>query len=327
MSEQENKKTESKDLVKKDENELVKMGVSTGMVISGNFDFTEDEALAGMSPVIQGYMKSYRYFMRSINGVFEIRDNQTDEIIEKLETIDKAIIIYAHHTKTLTRGAMQGRIGKMSEWPDEDRDLVALSYDEKSKGSFVIAGVEDYLRKPLWSAVKTRVFVFAMFPSLKTGSEVVACSFGITTDTVKKPGSLANYRLAIGNIRKSDGQPANLPMQFLLGEIYHVPDENEDGEGYRRVCFRLKMNKNGSPCLAYTDAQTYREHPRGMQLHAKVKKSHDIAVEYAESGDMPMLSHSSIPAVSNPAVKSINGSDVVGMAFADDDSVTDDIPF
>lgn len=286
------------------------------LVVAGDHGgFTEQEAVDGMPPVVQSYVKSYPFFLRSDNGTFELRDNRKedkDSVVWTGPAIDSAVLYLGHHTKTLRLGDVRGLETDSDTWSDEDKELVALSYDARSKGNFEINGYGDYLRKPLWDKVGTRLYVFGIFKNLPSGLNPVACSFGITADSIKKPGSFSNLRLQIERIRLGNGEPANFPLQYLVCELHHTPDKDATGKkSYQRVAFGL-AKKDGKIMTAFDSKEQYLKDPRGLEMFRKIKKTHDAAVEYAESGSMPM---------SNGVQKPVNH------AASPDSEFKDDVPF
>lgn len=265
----------------------------TALVVDGDHGgFTEDDASGGMSPVMQSYVKSYPYFLRSDNGTFELRDNNaqdpTKEVIWTGPSIPKAILYLGHHTKTLRRGDIEGLETDPDSWTDEQKELVAISYNQTSNGNFILNGFGEYLRKPLRDKVSTRLYVFAVFPELPSKLAPVACSFGITADSIKKPGSFSNLRLAVEKILLANKQPAMFPLQYLMCELGHVPDKDASGKkSYHRVTFALKK-VSGAIVTAFESRAQYMSHPLGYRMWDKIKKTHDAAVKYAESGQMAM---------------------------------------
>src|SRR4030042_1244083 len=162
--------------------------------------FSPDEALGGMDEVYQGYVKQYPFFMRSNNaGQFEMRDNATDKIVfeSKLGETLKCVIIFAHHTRVLLAGNRDNRQDDIDLWPDEAKEVLAMSYDDKSPGNFTLNGLGEYLNKPKREAVSSKLNLIAVFPELESGAQPVFCSFGITSDDYKRPNTLASIRLEL----------------------------------------------------------------------------------------------------------------------------------
>lgn len=272
--------------------------------------FTEEEALGGMAPVFQGYVKKYKFFMYSNNaGGFAMIDNETDRevIVSEIGQRIKAIILFAHHVKILQKGHEARLTDSPSKWPEEMKEVLAMSYDDASPGNFIVNGFENYLKKPDREFTSTKLYVIAVFPDLPSGWEPVICSFGITSDSPKRPNTLSTARLALSQFNRKSG--ANIPLNFVYTEMFFVADKNANEETYQRPGFSLPT-KDGIPYPAFNSIEHYRAHISGEKLLREVIKNHKEAVRAKE------LDKSSIPV--KPTESQYNNS------F---DDLDDEIPF
>jgi len=244
--------------------------------------FTEDEALGGMAPVFQGYVKKYKYFMYSNNaGGFAMIDNEADKeiFVSEIGQKIKSIILFAHHVKVLQRGHVERLTDSPSKWPEEMKEVLAMSYDDASPGNFIVNNFENYLKKPDREFTSTKLYVIAIFPDLPSGWEPVICSFGITSDSPKRPNTLATARLALNQFNRKSG--ANLPLQFVYVEMFFVADKNANDETYQRPGFSLP-NKEGIPFPAWNSVAHYKAHHAGEKLVREVIRNHEEAVKAKE---------------------------------------------
>lgn len=273
--------------------------------------FSEEEALGGMAPVFQGYVKKYKYFMYSNNaGGFAMIDNESDKeiFVSEIGQKIKAIILFAHHVKVLQKGHLARLTDSPSKWTDEMKEVMAMSYDDASPGNFIVNGFENYLKKPDREFTSTKLYVIAIFPDLPSGMEPVVCSFGITSDSPKRPNTIATTRLELSQFNRKAG--INIPLNFVYCAMFFVADKNANEETYQRPGFMLPKNNDGLPYPVFESIEQYRKSAIGEKLLREVIQNHKEAVRAKE------LDRSSVPV--KPAESQYNNS------F---DDLGDEIPF
>ncbi len=312
------------------ENELMQT-TGSQLVVPASFlenGFTEDEALSGMPPADQSYLKSFPYFIRSKNGSFEIRDNAKDEPVWSGNEIKGAIVYFGHEISRLKLGHVKGLQTDEKTWSDEDKEVVAISYDRQSQGNFPFGGHESFLgrqHKDIHPKMK-RLYIFIVAPSLKLENKfgVIAGSFGISTakgfSGVRK--ELDQLTIPVTENGKTVMKKANLPLPFVKVDIKFVPETNANGDDFQRITFEFSKNeKTGGLDFAFKSPQHYRESGMGLALLEKIIESHKAAVELAEKNQLMMSSGQSEKTVQG--LESM-GTDVTSEINADSD---DDIPF
>jgi hypothetical protein len=238
--------------------------------------FTEEEALGGMSPIQEGYLKSFKYFLSrpSTLGKFQIVNNATDEVVWEGDKIEKAVIYYGHEVMRLKRGHVEAHGKNEADFTEEENEILAVTYDpKKSKGNFESNGYGEYLtnlHKDIQGKM-TRLYLVMIIPSLKDkiGVELVAASFSVTTS--KSFRDLVKQKDQYG-----------VPLPFLYANIGFKEDKSEKGQVYQRIVFDLPKDANGFPLPVFESREQYLSSKRGLNLLNEIILTHKGAVENAE---------------------------------------------
>jgi len=239
--------------------------------------FTEEEALGGMSPIQEGYLKSFKYFLSrpSTLGKFQIVNNANDEVVWEGDKIEKAVIYYGHEVMRLKRGHVEAHGKNEADFTEEENEILAVTYDnpKKSKGNFELNGYGEYLtnlHKDIQGKM-TRLYLVMIIPSLKDriGVELVAASFSVTTS--KSFRDLVKQKDQYG-----------VPLPFLYVNIGFREDKSEKGQVYQRIVFDLPKDPNGFPIPVFKSREQYLASERGLNLLNEIIITHKAAVENAE---------------------------------------------
>lgn len=250
----------------------------TSLVIPKEFaGFTDEEALGGMAPISEGYMKSYRYFLSrpTLKDKFQIVDNETDQVVWEGSRIDKAIIYYGHEVMRLKSGYITSPDKKENDFDEEEKKILAVTYDpKKSKGNFEANGHGKYLTnefKDLHGNM-TRLYLIMIIPGLKdiTNLEPIAASFSVTTVSSFKD-----------LVKKKDGY--RIPLPYVYSDIFFKEDKSKNGTTYDRITFDFPL-KDGFPVPVHKSREAYLASERGLKLLNQIIETHKAAVSNSESG-------------------------------------------
>jgi len=257
--------------------ELAKQETKAMAMPSEFAGFTEEEALGGMNPVQEGYLKSYKYFLSrpTTKGKFQIVDNDTDTVVWEGSEIKGAIVYYGHEVLRLKRGQVESPDKSETEYTDEENEILAVTYDPfNSKGNFESNGYGKYLTKEFadLQGKMRRLYVIMILPGKEygTGVELVAASFSITT--IKSFNAL----------RKSIKMYGMLPLPLVRTRLFFTEAKNDNGITYDRVDFELEKDDKGNLSFVHKSADAYRASERGASLLNKIVDTHKGAVENAE---------------------------------------------
>jgi hypothetical protein len=262
--------------------------------------FTEEEALGGMNPIQEGYLKSYKYFLSrpSTLGKFQIVDNDTDQVAWEGDKIENAVIYYGHEVMRLKRGHVEAPGKQEADFTDEENEILAVTYDRASRGNFDANGYGQFLSKDHEDihGKMTRLYIIMLIPSLKDkiGLELIAASFSVTT--------IKSFR----DLMKLKKQ-YNVPLPYLYANIFFKEDKSEKGQVYQRIVFDFPKAENGFPKPVHKSREAYLESPRGLTMLNEVIETHKGAVEYAEKsygGASVVVEKEGIPSYSDIAAES-----------------------
>jgi hypothetical protein len=250
---------------------------ATQIAIPSEFQgFTEEEALGGMSPIQEGYLKSFKYFLSrpSMKARFQITNNETDEVAWEGSKITGAVIYYGHEVLRLKKGHVESVGKNESDFTDEENEILAVSYDAiNSKGNFEINGYGKYLTKEYaeLQGKMRRLYLIMVIPGKEygTGTELVAASFSITT--IKSFNALR--KLLKGY---------SLPLPIVKTEIFFSDAKSESGQEYDRIDFGLMKKEDGSVLFSHKSREGYLSSPLGKPLLDNIILTHKAAVENAE---------------------------------------------
>jgi hypothetical protein len=239
--------------------------------------FTEEEALGGMNPIQEGYLKSYKYFLSrpTTKGKFQIVNNDTQDIVWEGSEIKGAVIYYGHEVLRLKKGLVESPEKNEADYTDEEAEILAVTFDpQNSKGNFESNGYGRYLTKEfdhLQNKMR-RLYVVMILPNpeYKTGLELVAASFSITT--IKSFNSL----------RKSIRGYGMLPLPLVRSRLFFTESKSESGQLYDRVDFELETDGKGNLSYVHKSREDWLSSPRGKSLLDKIIETHKGAVENAE---------------------------------------------
>lgn len=253
---------------------------STAIEIPKEFEgFTEEEALGGMTPIQEGYLKSFKYFLSrpSMKAKFQIVNNETDEVVWEGAKIEGAVIYYGHEVLRLKKGHVESPGKNEVDFTDEENEILAVTYDaQNSKGNFESNGYGKYLTKEYadLQGKMRRLYIVMIIPSLKAqlGLELVAASFSVTT--IKSFNALRKTVRSLGK--------TPLPLPVLKTDIFFSEAKSESGQEYDRIDFALSRKPDGSLDFAHQSADAYRTSPRGVQLLNKIIETHKGAVQSVE---------------------------------------------
>lgn len=240
--------------------------------------FTEAEALGGMNPIQEGYLKGYKYFLTrpSMKGKFSIVNNDTNEEVWSGTEIKGAVIYYAHEVLRLKRGHVESPGKNEVDFTDEENEILAVTYDAlKSKGNFEINGYGEYLAKEHADiqGKMRRLYIIMMIPGdeYKTNGDLIAASFSVTT--IKSFNAL----------RKSIKAYGMLPLPLLTTNIFFTEAKSESGQEYDRIDFALAKDPKGGLIFAHKTRDEYLKSPYGVKLLNDIILTHKAAVENTQS--------------------------------------------
>lgn len=251
---------------------------TTGIAIPAKYmGFTEAEALGGMDQIQQGYFQSYKYTLTrpAIKAKFQIKNNQTDEIVWTGSEIKNAVIYYGHEVMRLKDGYISAPGTSEAHFTDEQNKNVAQTYDVKnSRGNFDLNGLGQYLGREYKELhVKMiRLYLFMILPEnvYCTGTDVVAASFSVTT--VKSFNALRNSI-------KDHGM---FPLPFIKCSLGFEDAKTESGQEYQRIVFNIEQ-KDDLPNFSFKSREMYLTNSYGLPLLNKIIDTHKGAIESTES--------------------------------------------
>jgi hypothetical protein len=256
--------------------------------------FTQEEILGGMNPIVEGYRKSYKYFLSRPGtlGKFQVIDNSSEKVIWEGDKIEGAVIYYAHDIMRLKRGHVEAPGKPERDFTEDENSLLAITYDSvKSKGSFDANGYGEYLtnlHKDLHPKMK-RLYVIMLLPkSFGTGTEPVLASFSITTNKT------------FNALRKTT-EMYGLPLPLFKTNIFFTEAKSENKEDYLRIDFEIVKDAKGQPVFTFDSRDKYVSSPYGAKLLNDIKETHEGAVRNAERssfGGSSITVESSSPGIS-----------------------------
>ncbi len=290
----------------------------TAVAIPKEFQgFTEEEVMGGMAPIQEGYLKSYKYFLSrpSLLGEFQIIDNATDEVIWEGSEIKGATIYYGHEVIRLKRGHVESPEKKENDFTDEENEILAVTYDPlNSKGNFEINGYGQYLTKEHEEirGNMTRLYLFMILPkSYKTGVDIVAASFSVTTV------------MSFNALRKV-AKGYNIPLPLVRTNIFFSNAESKNKTKYQRIDFTLAKDADGNLQFAHPSIDVYRTSPYGVKMLNEIALTHRAAVENAEGSNFgTAVTEKEIPSPGQEFAESLKES----FKGTDVDPNGDDMPF
>jgi hypothetical protein len=260
--------------------------------------FTQEEILGGMNPIVEGYRKSYKYFLSRPGtlGKFQVIENSTEKVIWEGDKIEGAVIYYAHDIMRLRRGHIEAPDKPERDFTEDEKTLLAITYDPlKSRGSFDSKydsnGYSKYLTsefKDLHRKMK-RLYVIMLLPkSFGTGAEPVLASFSITTNKT------------FNALRKTT-EMYGLPLPLFKTNIFFTEAKSENKEDYLRIDFGIVKDAKGGPVFTFDSRDKYVSSPYGAKLLNDIKETHEGAVRNAERssfGGSSIAVESSSPGIS-----------------------------
>jgi len=241
--------------------------------------FTDTEVVEGQDVGTDGYVQQYPYVVSTRGDKFIIRDNLTNTVVRELPELH-AIVFFAHPVYRLHQGTVNGLIGNMRNWSDDDKRVVAQSYDSpfgrdrKSRGNFDLTNHGRWLDDPdMRRNVHKRQYLIIALPGILPQQSLALLTLGGTSLP-----EFQRYLKILRTISRPDGQ--GVPLPFVVTELELEQKTNEAGEQYYGVKFSVAKNDKGDIALAVPSVDKYRQHILPV-LH-KIIDTHKYAVERAE---------------------------------------------
>lgn len=270
--------------------------------------FERDEIETGGEAQAEGYLAQYPFLVSTDGDEFVVKSTTGDGAELGRHKTLRVIALFGHKVYRLHRGTTLGLTTDMSTWSDDERAIVAQSYDDpfgrlrKSRGNFDAMGFGQYLDNPeLRRGVKKRLYLFgALGDGLLPKGSICAFTFG---SSALKPWQ--DYNGAI--------QREGAPVSFVLTELSLKRVKNDAGQSYAQIVFTPARNEQGAVVVPWKSKEQWQA--VAIPQIEKIRENHGIAVESAEN-----YRPSQIEAVPSVPVSAVTVEDGV------DHYVDEDIP-